>query len=528
MKKLNRSISSIGLLCTSLGCMVGSGWLFGAYYAAQIAGPAAIISWVLGAFLIALIALTFSELSSALPIAGGIARYSHFTHGNVVSFCISWLAWLSCVAVAPTEVQAILQYSNTYLPWLMHQVGSAPVLTLKGYCVATGLMLTTSLLNIMGVKALTRFNSLITLWKLCIPIIAIAVIALAKFTPANFVSHQFAPYGWHGILWALPTAGVVFSFLGFREATSLAGEARLPGKAIPFAVIGSVIICAILYVLIQIVFIGSVPASALNQGWSHLNFSGDMGPFAGIATSLGLGFLVLLIYADALVSPYGTAMIYSATTARLNYAMSVNRYTPQFMLKLNRRGVPATAVGVNFLIGMLMFMPFPTWQALVGFQSTAIVLAYGIGPVALLALRKQAPDLHRPFKLPASKILCTLTFYACNLLAYWTGWETIWRLMIGIVAGLILFLGYRALSQNKDPIAAKTALWLVPHFLGLMLISYLGSFGGGTGILPFGWDFLAIALYTVIVLKLAHYSTVQQDDTKALLANDEELFLVTI
>ena len=521
--KLQRSISSIGLLCTSIGCMVGSGWLFGAYYASQIAGPAAIISWILGGLLVIFIALTFSELSSMLPVAGGIARYAQFTHGTMVSFCMSWLSWLSCVAVAPTEVQAILQYSTMYFPNLMNHTDNLPTLTLFGYAAAIFLMLVMSFLNMMGVKLLTRINNFITFWKLIIPVITIVVIANTKFSPHNFVSHGFSPSGWHGVLWALPTAGIIFSFLGFREATSLAGEAKLPGKGIPIAVIGSVLICLLLYLLVQIVFIGAIPEQALANGWSKLNFSGDMGPFAGIASTLGLGFLVLLIYVDSQLSPFGTGFIYTATTSRLNYAMSINHYVPQAMLQLNKQGVPATAIMVNFIIGMLMFLPLPTWQALVGFQSTAIVLAYGIGPVALLTLRTQVPDLKRPFKLPASKFLCAVTFFICNLIAYWTGWETIWRLMLGIVFGLISFIFYHFFKAQDLKMNVRCSRWLVPYFSGLTLLSYLGNFGGGINFISFGWDFLIIGLFSTAILYLAYRARLQSQITHNLLYSDTEL-----
>ncbi len=524
--RLKKTISTIGMLSTSLGCMVGSGWLFGAFYAAQIAGPAAIISWVVGGVLIVFIALTFSELSSMLPVAGGIARYAHFTHGPVVSFCMSWLAWLSCVAVAPTELQSMLQYGTHFFPWLMHKKGGLPVLSLPGYVVASGLMLVLTWLNILGVKFLTKLNSLMTLWKVVIPLLVVLIIAYTKFSPGNFVSHEFSPGGLHSILWALPTAGIVFSFLGFREATSLAGEAAKPERSLPIAVIGSVLICTLLYVLIQVVFIGALSTGSLAHGWQHLTFHGDTGPFAGIARGLGLGFLVLVIYADASMSPFGSAMIYTATTARLNYAMSMNRYTPVAMLKLNSKGVPARAILVNFMVGMLMLLPLPTWQQLVGFQSIAIVLAYGVGPVALLTLREQAPELDRPFRLPASRMLCFITFYVCNLLAYWTGWETIWRLMLAIVLGLVLFSWYRRRIKDDVSITDRSARWLPPYFLGMAVISYLGNFGGGLGIIGFGWDFIVVALFSVVVMVYAYRSSLDKISVQRLLYSDEELILL--
>lgn len=530
--KLQRSMSTLALLFTSVGCMVGSGWLFGAFYAAKIAGPASIVSWLIGGLLICFVALTFSELSTMLPLAGGIVRYSHFTHGTLVSFVMSWLAWLSCVAVAPTEVQAICQYSASYAPWLTHLVDGVPVLTGHGMVVATLLMLLMSYLNILGVKTLARYNNTITAWKLIIPFFTAVVIIYHRCYWGNILGTTtnggFAPTGWHGILWALPSAGIVFSFLGFREATSMAGEAHKPGVAIPVAVIGSVFLCTVLYVLVQIAFIGALSPNMIALGWAHLSFTGDSGPFAGIAVSLGLSWLMILIYVDSLASPFGSGLIYTATTSRLNYAMSTNKYTPEWMLALNQKGVPARAVLVNFCIGLLLFLPLPTWQALVGFQSSAIVLAYGVGPLALLALRKQAPDWPRPFKLPMSYLLSVITFYICNLIAYWTGWHTLWRLMVGIVIGVVL-LGVSRLfqkSEDKHGLEIKSALWLIPYMGGLCVISYLGTFGGGTKAIPFGWDFLVIAIFTVIIMQLAMWSRLPSAETLQALPSDKELNLI--
>ncbi len=519
-----RSISTMGLLLTSVGCMVGSGWLFGAFYAAKIAGPASIVSWLIGGVLISFIALTFSELSTMLPLAGGIVRYSHFSHGSAVSFTMSWLAWLSCVAVAPTEVQSIFQYSSSYLPWLITHKQGVPVLTWPGIGAAAVVMFIMSYLNILGVKLLTTYNEIITWWKLILPLVAAIVIATTKFHVSNFHYHgSFAPMGWHGILWALPSAGIVFSFLGFREATSLAGEAKKPGVAIPIAVIGSVVLCTVLYIIIQSAFIGALSPAMLAHGWQHLHFTADAGPFAGIAMSLGIGWLVIVIYADSLVSPFGSGLIYTATTSRLNYAMSKNKYTPEWMLGLNENGVPARAVWVNFVVGLFLFLPLPSWQALVGFQSSAIVLAYGVGPIALLALRRQVPNLTRPFTLPCRHVLCAITFYICNLIAYWTGWATTWRLMVGIVFGFVLLAVSRLFKRDKHPLEIVAALWLVPYLGGLALISYLGNFGGGTGVLSFGQDFAVIAVFTLFIMVLAHFSSLGQDKALALLPDAKEM-----
>ncbi|MCY4177363.1 MAG: amino acid permease, partial [Endozoicomonadaceae bacterium] len=131
--KLRKDISSLGLLMTSLSAMLGSGWLFGALYGAQIAGPASVFSWLIGGFLLIIIGLNYAELSTALPLTGGISRHTHITYGSFVSFTVTWLAWLSCVAVAPTEAQAILEYSAHYLPWKVYSSIENHVLTGSGW-----------------------------------------------------------------------------------------------------------------------------------------------------------------------------------------------------------------------------------------------------------------------------------------------------------------------------------------------------------------------------------------------------------
>ncbi len=521
---LRRSIGMIPLLFTSVGCMIGSGWLFGSFYAAQIAGPAAVFSWLIGGFMVAFIALTFAELSTMLPITGGLARYSYLSHGTVVSFSMSWLAWLSCVAVAPTEVQAVLQYSTSYFPGLVTKVHGTHVLTLLGVCVATGLMLLVSLLNIMAVKLLVRVNALLTWGKLLIPFITITTIMAHHFTVSNFTAHRFAPDGLHGVLWALPSAGIIFSFLGFKEASLLAGEAKNPGKTLPIAILGSVGICTLLYALLQIGFIGAIPKTVLANGWQQLSFVGDAGPFAGIAASLGLSALALLIYADALVSPLGTAVIYTTTTARLSYAMSLNHYTPAFILGLNQHGVPVAAVLVNCVVGLFMLLPSPSWQTLVGFQSVAIVLAYAVGPIALLCLRQQLPRIKRPFSLPVHRILSAITFYFCSLIIYWAGWETLWHLMLAVLFGLLLFYVYRCCGRNPIPLSHwRAAGWLVCYFGSLTLISYLGNFGGGLALLPFGWDFLVILLDSLFCIYVAYHLRLDASTSQDLFDNDREM-----
>ena len=115
---LKRQIGPVALLFTGITGIIGSGWLFASLYAAQIAGPAAILSWLIGGGVALLLALVYAELGGMLPVAGAIARIPYFSHGSMSGFMAGWLCWIAYVATAPIEVTAVLQYASDYLPWL--------------------------------------------------------------------------------------------------------------------------------------------------------------------------------------------------------------------------------------------------------------------------------------------------------------------------------------------------------------------------------------------------------------------------
>jgi amino acid transporter len=113
-----RDVGLTSLLFVSVGSIIGSGWLFGALYASQQAGPAALISWGLGAVFMLVLALIHAELGGAYPVSGGTARFPHYSHGSTVGYAVGWLWWLGAATVAPIEVEAALQYFTHYISWL--------------------------------------------------------------------------------------------------------------------------------------------------------------------------------------------------------------------------------------------------------------------------------------------------------------------------------------------------------------------------------------------------------------------------
>ncbi len=501
---LRKDLSRFALLFASVGGIVGSGWLLGPFYTAKVAGPAAILSWAIGGLLMMVIAFTFAELATSYPVAGGMVRFAQFSHGVFASFTMAWISWLAAVMVAPIETMAAVQYAGNYFPWMVHTTSGHTSLTAVGILIAAAIMLLMCVINSFTVKAFAKSNSVIVSWKLLIPIITCIALAWHHFDGSHLTQFGgFMPMGWHGVLQALPTAGVIFSFIGYSPAIQLAGEAKNPSRAIPFAIIGSLVIAIVLYVVIELVFIGALPNSSLANGWAKLSYSGDAGPIAGLVSTLGVVWLMRLIYIDAFISPAGTAFIYTASTARINIAMSQNGYMPEFLQKINRHGAPLWAIVLNFIVGMIFFLPFPGWQSMVSFIVSCFVLAYAIGPISCAMLRQTAPDVRRTFKLPCVNLFCVVAFIICNLIVYWTGWAVVWKMMVTILVGyVVLTIEHHCSGKVKD-LDLKRGAWIIPYLIGLAAISYLGDFDGGRQWITFGWDFVVIALFSIAIFYYA-------------------------
>jgi amino acid transporter len=503
---LTRDVGFFGLLLTSEGSIIGSGWLFGALVCATIGGPAAIIAWVIGSLAVIVLALVHAELGGMFPVSGGTTRFPYYAFGGLAGASFGWFSWLQAVGTAPIEVEAAITYTSNYWHGLTHVVNGTPVLTGTGYAVATGLMALFVVANLFGVRYLVRANSAITTWKVIIPTLTIFVLFFTHFDTSNFTSHGFAPFGVHGVLRAVSDGGAVFALVGFEQAVQLGGESRNPQRDMPRAVIFSMLIGATLYILLQVVFIGALPQHALAHGWADVSFTGIFGPFAGLAKGLGLAWLAYILYADAIIAPVGSGLIYTTTTSRITFGMSKNGHVPAaFERTTARTNVPIVGLVFAFLMGLLLFLPFPGWQKLVGFITSATVLMYAGAPLALGALRHQKPDADRPYRLPWAGVLAPLSFVSASFIIYWSGWDVVWKLMVAVLLGYVLMGISRLTHANpiEGPIDWASAIWLWPYLGVMTLLSYLGQFQGGTGTIPFGWDLVVVGGWSLIVYSAA-------------------------
>ncbi|MDS0256749.1 APC family permease [Thermoplasmatales archaeon AK] len=516
-KKLRKELGTIDLLFLSLGGIIGSGWLFAASGAAVLAGPSAIISWLIGGIIILLIALVYAEIGSMLPRSGGIVRYAGYSHGGLAGYMFAWAYFLSAVSVPAVEAEAVITYAGTYInsavPILALTTSSA-VLTPVGIFFAALLTLLFFFLNYAGIRVMGKTNTGITWWKLIIPVATVLVLIAVRFNASNLSVGGFTPYGLPAMFQAIALSGIVFSYLGFRQGVDYAGEAKNPQHSVPIATVVSVIIGMLLYIGLQVAFIGSINWAQVGlppgdwAGFASAPATSVAGliyaaPFAQVTSLAAIAVLPYLLYADAYVSPSGTLNVYLGTSQRTIYGMGTNGYLPTRVTKINEKTrVPVIPLVASFVITLIFFAPFPSWYKLVGFITSSTVFTYIVGGTALRVFRRHAGELDRPFKLPGSKILSPAAFIGATLIVYWSGWPLVGYLAIAVFLGLVVYgimVGMKWMPNIFTRKNFNAGVWVPVYIVILAFLSLLGDTSlGGLGVVHFPWDFLVVGVTAFI------------------------------
>lgn len=496
-------------LCTlvfiGVGAIIGSGWLFAPYYASKVAGPASVVSWIIGAFLTLLMALLLAEMASLYPITGLFGRLMVVSHNKDIGFVLAASNLISIVILIPLEAAATVQYLSTVFPSLTDYVFQNSEFTRIGTLIVSVFIIFYIIANFWGLKSLSEINNTITVIKIIIPVTTAIIIICTAFSYKHFVGHQkiFAPYGYGSIFSAIINCGILYSFFGFPAMVAFSGEMKQAKKITPLALILCIVICLFIYLMLQIAFVGGVPDQMLTNGWTAINFTSPLAQLSGL---LGLQALMIILYADACLSPSGTGIVNLGSGTRFLTAMAQDEHIPKYFgyihpkYLFSRRSLISISI---FCLCLIWF--FKDWKSIVILITVAQILACLGIPLAFYRLRKYHPHLERPFKMKFG-LLISLFIYL--LLTYLIVIAALKAVITTFVLEITLFTVYAVIS-NKGNIEEQFTTWLSAwsifmYMIATCLMSYFFNKIGHNTLYSYAGFSLFLLLSTILFYFIVH------------------------
>jgi amino acid transporter len=263
---------------------------------------------------------------------------------------------------------------------------------------------------------------------------------------------------------------------------------------------------AVLYSLLQLVMIGAFEPANIASGWARPlgTDPSDYGAWYTLALAVGVGWLAKLLVVDAVISPAGAGVVYLGTTARLSYALGEEREMPSALASTNHNGVPVVSILVAAVVGTLALGPFKSWAALVSVVTGATAIMYAFAPVSLAALHRVDDGRPRSYRVPVPALVLPAAFCCANLIIYWGGFEATWKLAVAMVVGLALFSIGALRARTNAWRTLRNASWMLPWFIGQVVLGYVGRYGNGSqSLLPAWIDIGVVLAFSLVIFYVA-------------------------
>lgn len=429
---LKRTLGRWHLLALGVGAIIGAGiFVLTGHAAAQYAGPAIMLSFVLGGITCAFAGLCYAEFAALIPLAGSAYTYSYATLGELVAWIIGWDLVLEYALGTATVAVGWAGYVSSFL----RDLGlTLPIIHGFNPAALIGVLAVTALLA-SGVKESTNLNAAMVVVKLCVVALFLAFGA-SHLHPANW--HPFLPpntghvrqYGWSGVLRG---AGVIFfAYIGFDAVSTAAQEAKNPQKDMPFGILGSLFVCTLLYIAVAGVLTGLVSYKLLNVP----------DPIAVGVGATGLPWLIEVVKIGVIAGLSSVMLVLMYGQTRIFYTMACDGLLPGIFSRLHPRF--QTPVHATWLLGILVSLvaAFVPLAALGELVSIGTLFAFILVCAGVLYLRRTQPELPRPFRCPGVPVVPVLGILACLYLISGLPWETQVRLVIWLLLGFIVYFGY--------------------------------------------------------------------------------------
>lgn len=442
---LKKVLGPLDLVLMGIGAIVGTGIFVLTGTGALTAGPALTLSFVIAALACGFAALCYAEFASTVPVAGSIYTYSYATMGELVAWMIGWDLMLeyglatSAVSVGWSGYfQSLIGGLGVHLPAALTAApGSVPgvhtIINLPAFLI---MMFLTAMLS-WGVRESARVNSIMVAIKIAVVLLFIAVGA-RHVEPANW--KPFMPFGMGGTMSA--AALVFFAFIGFDAVTSAAEEVKRPERDLPIGIIGSLVVCTVLYVVVSAIMTGIVPFQKF-AGIDHpvslaLQYANEnwVAGFVDLGAILGMTTVILV-------------MSYGQT--RVVFAMSRDGLLPARLSTLHPKfGTPFFATWVVGIVFGLIAAVVPL-DVLAELINIGTLAAFCLVSVAVVVLRKKRPDLHRAFRCPGVPVVPALAVLFCLALMTFLSRTTWIAFTIWLVIGLVIYFGYSRRNAVLHP-----------------------------------------------------------------------------
>ncbi|OOV20285.1 amino acid permease [Flavobacterium sp. LM4] len=451
-KGLKRTLSSRSLVALGVGAIIGAG-LFSltGIAAADHAGPAVTLSFILAAVGCAFAGLCYAEFASMIPVAGSAYTYSYATMGEFMAWIIGWDLVLEYALGAATVgvswsryLLELLAKFNIHLPpdlicspWETLTLSNGTVI--EGGIVNLPAIFIVSLLSLLlikGTKESATINNILVVVKVAVVIIFIVLgwkfIDTTNYTP--YIPENtgvFGKFGWSGI--AAGAGTVFFAFIGFDAVSTAAQEAKNPQKGMPIGILGSLIICTLLYVLFSHVMTGLVP---------YYKFAGDAKPAATAFAVTGYDFLQTGLIVAILAGYTSVMLVMLMGQSRVFYTMSKDGLLPPFFSEIHAKFRTPWKTNIFFLVFVSIFAGLVPVSDLGHMVSIGTLLAFVLVCIGVMVMRKKMPDAPRAFKTPWVPFVPVAGIVICFALMYSLPNESWARLVIWMALGIIIYFIY--------------------------------------------------------------------------------------
>lgn len=443
---LKKVLGPTDLILLGIGAIVGTGIFVLTGTGAVTAGPALTISFVVAAMACCFAALCYAEFASTVPVAGSIYTYSYATLGEFVAWMIGWDLLLeyglatSTVAVGWSGYfQSLLSGVGIMLPdALTAAPGARPGVDTLFNLPAFLIMMALTFMLSLGMRESARVNNVMVIIKTGVVLLFIAV-GIGHVQPENW--EPFMPYGVGGVMSA--AALVFFAFIGFDAVTSAAEEVKNPKRDLPIGIIGSLVVCTILYVVVAAIMTGIVP---------HLDFKGVDHPVSLALQVAGENWISRFVDLAAILGMSTVILVMAYGQTRILFAMSRDGLLPARLSKVHpKHGTPFFATWlVGIIFGLIAaVVPLNVLAELVNIGTLA---AFTLVSIAVIVLRKKRPDLPRAFRCPAVPLVPILAIVFCLALMSFLSWHTWMAFGIWLAIGAAVYFGYarkRSLLNNE-------------------------------------------------------------------------------